>query len=229
MATSDDRPVAAEPPARRRSERDLDSELVWWPWRQDDGGPRLGRPWRAVTLTASLAVLVWGYLTLEATFEASAGAPAVASTVDTVGELRARNLLVPVAGVERTALRGSFGDPRGSGRRHRGMDITAPRHRPVIAVEAGRIVSIKAGRRSGLAVRQLSADGRFAYFYAHLHEVADGLREGQEVRAGQVLGTVGSTGNAGTPHLHFGISRVEAGSPPGTFDDGIDPYLVFRP
>ncbi|MEO1088942.1 MAG: M23 family metallopeptidase, partial [Acidobacteriota bacterium] len=150
-------------------------------------------------------------------------------TGDTVSELRQRQLLVPVAGVERTALRGSFGDPRGPRRRHRGIDITAPRHRPVLAVEAGRIVTITDGRLSGRAVRLLSADGRFAYFYAHLEEVADGLHEGQEISAGQVLGTVGTSGNAQTPHLHFAITRVDTTASPGASGDAVDPYLVLRP
>jgi murein DD-endopeptidase MepM/ murein hydrolase activator NlpD len=77
-------------------------------------------------------------------------------------------------------------------------------------------------------VYQFDASERHCYFYAHLEAYAAGLQEGQAVRRGQVLGYVGTSGNAprNTPHLHFAISKVAApkqcwgGSP-------IDPYPLW--
>ena len=78
-------------------------------------------------------------------------------------------------------------------------------------------------------MRQWSADYRYCYYYAHLQAYAPDLAEGQTVRRGQVLGYVGTTGNApaNTPHLHFAIARVETknqwwgGAP-------VDPYPILR-
>ncbi|MEM1176882.1 MAG: M23 family metallopeptidase [Acidobacteriota bacterium] len=221
-------------PRPRRPADDLDSELVWWPLQSDgDGGTRLSRPWRTVALLSALALLTYGYLRVDRALEVPGSGAAKATdtglTGDVIEQLRRRGLLVPVAGVERPVLQGSFGDPRGPKRHHKGMDIPAPRHRPVIAVESGSIAAITDGRLSGLAVRQLSADGRYGYFYAHLEQIADGLHEGQAVRAGQVLGTVGTSGNARGPHLHFEIIHLHEPGGPSAVGDAVDPFLVYRP
>ena len=65
----------------------------------------------------------------------------------------------------------------------------------------------------GITAYVRSPDGRWSYYYAHLRNYASGLAEGQKVRRGDVIGTVGSTGNANPagPHLHFAIHRMEAG------------------
>jgi murein DD-endopeptidase MepM/ murein hydrolase activator NlpD len=62
----------------------------------------------------------------------------------------------------------------------------------------------------GLTVYQFDPDQRFCYYYAHLDRYAPGLHEGQLLRRGEVLGYVGTTGNAGnTPHLHFALIRLD--------------------
>ena len=224
---------------RPKQTPDLDSELVWWPWGKKAGPadqpPRLSRPWRAIGLVTAQVLLIWGVLSLDRIIDAGffeAGLldrkpPPPLITSETISELRSRGLLIPVVGVEASQLRGSFGDPRGS-RRHTGIDITAPRHRTIVAVEAGHISRITTGKLSGRAVFQLSADGHYSYFYAHLEAVADGLQVGDRVRAGQPIGTVGTSGNAKTPHLHFGIKRLDE---PGRYGPGraIDPFMVLRP
>jgi peptidoglycan LD-endopeptidase LytH len=122
----------------------------------------------------------------------------------TPGELlSARNLAVPVRGVARSALKDTFHSGRGNGRSHRAIDIMASYGTPVLAADDGRIEKITQNRAGGLTLYQVDASGRFVYYYAHLADYVEGLREGQLVKRGEVIGYVGSSGNATTPHLHF--------------------------
>lgn len=140
-----------------------------------------------------------------------------------------RDLVIPVEGVEPDALTPQFDDPRGSSRRHEAIDILAPRNTPVKAVEDGTIARLFQSRNGGLTIYQFDPTRQFCYYYAHLERYAAGLEEGDAVRKGQVIGYVGTSGNAppDTPHLHFAIFRLTAdkrwweGTP-------IDPYGVFR-
>ncbi len=128
------------------------------------------------------------------------------------------------------AMEGGFGERRGGGGRgHEAVDILAPRHTPVHAVEGGRIAKLFFSKAGGTTIYQFDPTERFCYYYAHLDRYADGLREGQEVSAGDVIGYVGTSGNAppNTPHLHFAIFELTdarrwwEGRP-------LDPYLVYR-
>lgn len=138
------------------------------------------------------------------------------------------DLLFPVPAVSPSAMADTFNDARGE-RVHHAVDIMAPRHSEVVAVSDGSIARLATSAAGGIAVYEWSAGRRFVYYYAHLQEYAQGLVEGQTVRRGQVLGYVGTTGNApaNTPHLHFAIARVEkndqwwGGAP-------IDPYPIWR-
>ena len=129
------------------------------------------------------------------------------SALDTA--LAGRKLAVPVQGVEARRLRDNFAEKRG-GRPHEALDIMAPRGTPVVAVEDGRIARLFRSVPGGLTIYQFDPSGRYAYYYAHLDRYADGLAEGAPVRRGDVIGFVGSTGNAhpGAPHLHFTIFRL---------------------
>jgi len=135
-----------------------------------------------------------------AAVEAPAAAPANASD----------ELLIPVQGVRRDQLQDTFTDARSQGRRHDAIDILAPAGTPVLAVADGSVEKLFDSERGGLTVYQFEPSGRYAYYYAHLQRYADGLAEKQTIRRGQVLGYVGSTGNAdpGAPHLHFEIHRL---------------------
>ena len=147
---------------------------------------------------------------------------------DLVETLRERDLVIPVQGIEADDLRDTYADARGS-RVHEAIDIIAPRDTPVLAVDAGRIQKLFTSKAGGLTVYQFDADGRLCYYYAHLDRYADGLREGQTVRAGDVIGYVGSTGNASpdAPHLHFAIFRL---TPERLWwkGDPINPYPVLK-
>jgi peptidoglycan LD-endopeptidase LytH len=124
-------------------------------------------------------------------------------------------LTVPVAGIERSAIASSWGDPRGGGTRlHRGNDIMAPGGTPVLAAADGVVEKrfwSAGGGGNTLYVR--SPDGRWTYYYAHLASYAPGVEEGVRVRAGQPIAAVGDTGNAGpgNTHLHFGLSAMAPG------------------
>lgn len=127
------------------------------------------------------------------------------------GNLADRNLLVPVQGFRREQLANTFDEVRGGGaRRHEAMDIMAPRNTPVVAVEDGRIAKLFNSAQGGLSIYQFDPTEAYAYYYAHLESYAKGLKEGDQVRRGQVIGYVGTSGNAGpdNPHLHFAIFRL---------------------
>lgn len=117
-------------------------------------------------------------------------------------------LIVPVSGVARTALDDTWGDARSEGRTHQGIDILAARGTAVVAAVDGRIVKFFDSDRGGVTIYQFDARGRYVYYYAHLQSRAIGLAEGDLVRQGDVIGYVGSSGNATTPHLHFEIQLL---------------------
>jgi murein DD-endopeptidase MepM/ murein hydrolase activator NlpD len=121
-----------------------------------------------------------------------------------------RPLIVPVAGVDRSAMRDMFDEVRGN-RRHEAIDILAPRGTPVIAADDGTVKKLFTSVPGGLTVYEFDPDQRFCYYYAHLDRYADGLHEGQQLHRGEVLGYVGTTGNApkDTPHLHFALIRLD--------------------
>ncbi|RRN54245.1 M23 family metallopeptidase [Pseudoxanthomonas sp. SGNA-20] len=115
-------------------------------------------------------------------------------------------LPVPVQGVAAGSIAPTWGAPRGTGRRHEGADIFAPRGTPVASTTRGIVTAV---RERGLGGRQVwvRGPGNESHYYAHLEDWAPGLAPGDLVEAGTVLGSVGDSGNArGTPpHLHYGI------------------------
>ena len=125
------------------------------------------------------------------------------------GDLGGGRLRFPVPAASSGAMSNSFADPRGK-RVHRAVDILAPRGSPVVAVDDGTVARLSTSQAGGVSIYQLDPSGRYCFYYAHLEGYAQGLAEGQRVTRGQVVGYVGTTGNAspGTPHLHFAISEV---------------------
>jgi peptidoglycan LD-endopeptidase LytH len=143
---------------------------------------------------------------------AAAIAPAPVPTgLPDLDELRRRRLEVPVGGIDRRTLRDTFAEGR-TGHVHEAIDILAPRGAPVVAVEGGRIEKLFTSKQGGLTIYQFDPTGRYCYYYAHLDRYAAGLAQGQTVKRGQVLGYVGTSGNAApqTPHLHFTIFKLAA-------------------
>ena len=146
-----------------------------------------------------------------------------------IRELEARGLGIPVEGVRGDQLTRSFQDARSGIRLHEAIDILAPRNTPVKAVEDGTIARLFNSKAGGITVYQFDPSGRFCYYYAHLERYADGLIEGGRVSKGQVLGYVGTSGNAprNTPHLHFAVFRLTSARHwwEGT---ALDPYDILR-
>jgi murein DD-endopeptidase MepM/ murein hydrolase activator NlpD len=144
--------------------------------------------------------------------------------------LRARQLMVPVAGVEPHRVRDTFHAPRdGGARSHRAVDIMAPRGTPVLAADDGRVLRVSENRLGGRTIYVIDLAERFVYYYAHLDRYRDGLRAGMRLARGEVIGYVGSTGNASAsaPHLHFQAMRYR----PERYWDGEPvnplPYLAI--
>jgi murein DD-endopeptidase MepM/ murein hydrolase activator NlpD len=144
-------------------------------------------------------------------------------------DLASRDLLVPVQGIPREKLENTFDHSRSAGRVHEAIDIIAPRNTPVLAVEDGRIAKLFSSDLGGLTIYQFDPTETYSYYYAHLERYAPGLDEGDRVSRGQVIGYVGTTGNAGpdNPHLHFAIFQLNEeknwwqGTP-------VNPFTVLR-
>jgi murein DD-endopeptidase MepM/ murein hydrolase activator NlpD len=111
--------------------------------------------------------------------------------------------VAPVRGTCRFA--NSWDASRGGGRAHVGVDLISPSGTPVVAVANGTLTRRTQGAAlSGNAWWLTTSTGTY-FFYAHLSSFASGLSVGSRVQAGDVIGYVGATGNAVSPHLHFEI------------------------
>jgi peptidoglycan LD-endopeptidase LytH len=140
---------------------------------------------------------------------------------DVLVEGEASSLVFPVAGAGLYRVIGGFGDPRDGGvRRHEGIDIAAPRGTHVVAVADGRVLQARTTPVGGRIIWLSDDASDLTYYYAHLDEHF--VREGERVRAGDPLGSVGTSGNAqgSPPHLHFGVYR------PGTV--ALDPAPLLH-
>lgn len=128
----------------------------------------------------------------------------------------AGSLLLPVEGVSVGELTDTFTQARAQGTHpHDAIDIIAARGRAVLATADGRVEKLFWSEQGGRTIYERSRDGRWIYYYAHLDGYAPGLAEGQSVRRGQRIATVGSTGNAdpSAPHLHFAVNAMAPGDP----------------
>jgi murein DD-endopeptidase MepM/ murein hydrolase activator NlpD len=126
---------------------------------------------------------------------------------------------MPVAGVTPDDLVDTYGARRAGGRRHQGLDIFAKRGTPAIAVTSG-FVKTNRNANGGNCIYLTSDDG-YVFYYAHLAGWPRGIGAGDRVRAGEIIGYVGNSGNArgGRCHLHF---EVHAGG------RTLNPYAVLR-
>jgi len=118
-------------------------------------------------------------------------------------------LAMPIAGVNPSALHSNFEEGR-SGHRHEALDIMAPRGTPVLAAAEGNVMKLFNSKQGGLTVYQFDNTQHWCYYYAHLDRYATGLKEGTLLRKGEILGYVGSTGDASpdAPHLHFAVFEL---------------------
>lgn len=131
---------------------------------------------------------------------APGSAPAAPATVP-------GKLLVPVQGIKSAQLTDTFYQPRGEQRQHEALDIMAPTGTPVLAAADGKVVKLFQSKPGGLTVYQFDPSEQYAYYYAHLDRYADNIKEGMDIKRGEIVGYVGATGNAdpAAPHLHFAV------------------------
>ncbi len=179
----------------------------------------------SIRLLAPIAIVVTVVAGVAAQRWRAADAPAVPATSETLsGPSSAtshaafvssnesglsRSLTIPVVGIESTSLHDSFNEPRSGGRTHEAIDIMAPRGTPVVSAADGRLLRLHRSKAGGLMVYAADATDQYILMYAHLDHYASGLVEGAPLQKGQLLGFVGTTGNApaNAPHLHFAIAR----------------------
>ena len=146
--------------------------------------------------------------------EQTTGAPSQ-GTRDVVRPLESETsqLMIPVLDISSDELIDTYSDERGAGTRlHEAIDIMAPTGTTVVAAAPGTVERLFRSDAGGNTIYVRSVDGETIYYYAHLASYAPGLNEGQQIRRGQRIGTVGSSGNASpdAPHLHFAIMRTTA-------------------
>lgn len=153
--------------------------------------------------------------------------PAVGALMDV--PLPEGRLQVPVAGVGVEQLSDTFGQARGSERRHEALDILAPKGTPVLAASDGKLVKLFTSKPGGLTLYQFDPDEKVSYYYAHLDRYATGLEEGRQLKRGDVIGYVGSSGNAdpAAPHLHFAVFEL---GPEKNWWEGraLNPYPLLK-
>lgn len=132
---------------------------------------------------------------------AEAAAPETTTTTTAPPAPAGEGMYCPVQGI--VAFTDTWGAPRSGGRAHQGVDLMAARGTPVVAIEGGS-VRLRTSVLGGITIWLYGAGGTH-WYYAHLDGYADGLGSGQQVGAGELLGYVGSSGNASAfaPHLHF--------------------------
>jgi len=120
-----------------------------------------------------------------------------------------------------TSFSDTFGAPRSGGRTHEGVDMMAERWTHIVAIESGTIYQLREGGLGGTTI-WLHSDSGDSYYYAHLEAWADGLSKGQHVDAGELIGYVGTSGNAPDwlPHLHFEYHP--------DLGPAVDPYPVVK-
>lgn len=141
--------------------------------------------------------------------------------------LMQRHLKLPVIGVDPKTIQDTFNQARPGGRRHEATDILATTGTPIVAVDDGVIQKLFTSKDGGLTIYEFDSSKTYCYYYAHLERYADGLREGMAVKKGEVIGFVGTSGDAGsTPQLHFAVFKL---GPDKKWWKGtpIDPYPLL--
>jgi murein DD-endopeptidase MepM/ murein hydrolase activator NlpD len=134
--------------------------------------------------------------------------------------LTAKGFVFPVYG--KHDYTDTFGAPRADTGIHEGNDIFAATGTPVVAVCAGSLNRVGTLPISGNRLWVKCSKTGDGFFYAHLSAFATDTRDGLHVKAGQVIGFVGSTGDAERtpPHLHFEVHPGDGAA--------VDPYPFLR-
>ncbi len=114
----------------------------------------------------------------------------------------------------------TWGQARSEGRSHEGTDVMGARGLALYATNDGVISRMSTGGRLGGNVIYVKIPNGTYFYYAHLDSFAPGMAAGVPVKAGQIIGYVGSTGDAGTPHLHFEVHPFGGAA--------VNPYAILK-
>ncbi len=112
-------------------------------------------------------------------------------------------------------------------RPHLGIDLAASAGTPVRAVAEGVVVAVGRDHVAGRYIKLRHARG-YGSDYLHLSSIDRSVRAGQQVRRGQVIGGVGSSGRSTAPHLHLGIRHKGAHVDPMSVRDDEGPSVDSR-
>ena len=162
---------------------------------------------------------------------ANAGSPTPTVVPADLDALRSQGMIIPVAGVASKELVDSFDDMRGGTRRHNAIDIMAKRNTPVLAATSGSVLKLHNSKAGGITVYMSDPTRRFVMMYGHLNSFRPGLKEGQPIKRGYIIGFVGSTGNANplAPHLHFQVTRNDNPDKDWWRGTPLNPFPIMRP
>lgn len=136
----------------------------------------------------------------------------------------------PIDGVSPDTIKGSFYQKRGC-ELHEAADVVVPRNTPVRAINDGIVAKLYNSKAGGITLYEYDPSKRYVFYYAHLERYADGIKDGDIIKRGQIIAYVGDSGDAKAagPHLHFSIAKLANSnqwwSGKGNY---IDPYEVFK-
>lgn len=185
-------------------------------------------PWRPIAAPVTAAAMP----TVTQQADPASPAPSAGATTpaDATAVAHLRALFFPIANGDSTRLDDSFEEPRDGGvRKHRAIDIMAPRGSAVLSAGDGRILRLSKSAKGGITVYASDLEDRFVYYYAHLDRYHPNIYAGRPLMRGDTLGYVGTTGNSpkDLPHLHFQVMRMPADR---KFWNGepLNPYPLLR-
>jgi murein DD-endopeptidase MepM/ murein hydrolase activator NlpD len=188
------------------------ANVVYFLVRRECPAPRADQPMPVAETVAPVRVEPSPSPPVSTSTRAIAASPAAAPATQPVIATppSAIGMLLPVAGIKPSQLTDTFNQARGSERRHEALDIMAARGTPVVAAVDGKVEKLFTSKQGGLTIYEFDPNATYAYYYAHLDRYAVGLVEGMPLKRGDVIGYVGSTGNANpeAPHLHFAIFEL---------------------
>lgn len=130
--------------------------------------------------------------------------------VDKDKQLSCIPAIKPVRDLETRRIASYYGyrvDPIYKVRRfHKGIDFSAPIGTEIVATGDGKVTEVHKGASGGYG-RYVEIDHGYEYstLYAHMHKII--VKEGQQVKRGQVIGYVGNSGKSSGPHLHYEVKK----------------------
>ena len=135
--------------------------------------------------------------------------PVITAAPSTSLYVMSRQLMVPIPGLVPARVPDNFHEKRGT-REHQAVDLMSPKGTPILSVDDGRVLKLFTSVAGGLTIYATDPATRVVYYYAHLDSYRTGLREGELLKQGDVIGYVGNTGDAssGAPHLHFALGEL---------------------